>query len=268
MRSFILSLILTALVAYAFMSVMDSNAPSWVKNLPDWSAYPIIIVLGVAYLLALYWGVRGILQGQRLANGLGILMSLYGVGLFWFGISMEMGNGKATEGQFDYVLVPQNLMDIDALQPILDQAHLKQTDIKMLTFWDLFKSQDTIAICMQKGRIIGLSIKNVKINDVSCLSKLPELSMLTLKNCDLSQIENLYLDKLGRLNLNNNKLKNLTGINAPQVKWLDVENNQLSSLEGIEKFPQAEYSSFRGNPITDFSAAKSHQFLSYLTNQK
>lgn len=265
MKSLILSLLLTFFIAYSFISALDPNAQSWLSKLPLWSLYPILIVLGIAYLLALYWGVTGIIQGQRLANGIGILFSFFGIGLFWFGISMEMNKGKAAKGQFDYALTAQNMMDIDALQPILDQAHLPKGDIIMLTYWDLFKSEDKIAVCMQKGQIIGLSVKNVNLSDISCIAKLGALSSLTLDNCALTKIENLLLLKAERLNLNNNQLKNLSGLNAPKVKYLDVENNQLISLEGIENLPQAQYVNFQGNPITDFSAAKNHAFLQYLS---
>lgn len=268
MKSLLLSFILTCFITYSFMSLIDSNAQSWVSKLPNWSAFPIITLLGIAYLIALYWGVTGIMREQRVANGLGIFLSLCGIGLFWFGMMMEAGKSKAKEGQFDYVLAPQNLKDIEALQPILEQGNLKPEDIKMLAYWDLFKSQDTVAICMQKGRIIGINIKNIKINDISCLEKLPQLSSLTLNNCGLSEIKNLDLPKAERLNLNNNSLENLTGINAPMVKWLDVENNQLSSLGGIEKLPQAQYFNYSGNEITDYSAAKNHPFLNHLITKK
>lgn len=154
------------------------------------------------------------------------------------------------------------------LQPILDQCHLAKNSIKMVEYWNLFSSNDTISICMNKNKIIGLSIKNVVITDVSCISKLDNLSSLTINNCGLIKIVNLILPKAERLNLNNNLLSNLLGIDAPKVKWLDVENNKLESLKGIENIPNAMYFNYAGNSITDFSATINHSFLNNLNTQK
>lgn len=268
MKSLILSLILTGFVFYAFMTLIDSNNQTWVSKIPVSIGYLLIIGLGIAYLTALYWGITGIMQGQRLANLGGVLLSLLGVGLFAFGFSMEMGKGKAKSGQFDTTLTTENTKDIEALKPILEQANLKPSDIKMLTYWDLLQSQSKLAVCMQKGRVIGLSIKNVKLQDVSCISKLSELSSLTLNSCEIKAIKNLQLPHAERLNLNNNLLENLTGIEAPNVKWLDVENNKLGSFEGIENLPQTQYFNYGGNSVTDYSALQNHPFLNQLASKK
>jgi hypothetical protein len=264
MKSLLLSLLLTGFVFFSFMSLIDQNTQSWLNKIPTWTAYPVIIILAIAYLTALYWGVTGIIQEQRLANGFGILLSLLGIGLFLVGFTMELGKNKEKVGQFDHQLTPENINDINALQAILEQAKLSKNDIKLLTYWDLPQSEAKLAVCIQKGHIIGISLKNVALTDVSYLSNLPALASVTINKCKLKNIKNLRLLRADRLNLNNNLLENLTGIEAPNVKWLDVENNNLSSLIGIENLPQAQYFNFAGNTITDFSAAKKHSFLNHL----
>ncbi len=256
MKSLLLSLIISTLVAFSFMSLMDPNSQNWVSKLPNWIIYPIIIAVLIGYLIGLYWGFSGMWHTERLKNFFGFLISCCGLGVIGLGFYMQMGKSMAKEGQFDYTQTTQNSTEVEMLQPILEQVHLKQSNIKMLTYWDLLTSTDTIALCMQQGNIIGLSINHVTLTDVSCISKLPKLSALKLNHCGLTKIENLNLPHAERLNLNNNLLKNLTGIIAPNVKWLDVENNQLNSWEGVKNLPQAQYVNYAGNAITDFPRAR------------
>lgn len=268
MKSLLFASILTCFTAYLFMSLIDTNNQHWLLKIPSWFGFPIIITICVAYLIALFFGVKGIFQEQRFANAIGILLSVFGIILFVLIISMQIGKNKARKGQFDYIITAENSTEISMLQPILDQCHLAKNSIKMVEYWNLFSSNDTISICMNKNKIIGLSIKNVVITDVSCISKLDNLSSLTINNCGLIKIENLILPKAERLNLNNNLLSNLLGIDAPKVKWLDVENNKLESLKGIENIPNAMYFNYAGNSITDFSATINHSFLNNLNTQK
>jgi hypothetical protein len=256
MKSLIISLILSFFVGFSFMSLIDPNSQSWVSKLPTWMIYPVVIALIIGYLITLYWGFSGMWHTQRLANFGGFILSVLGLGIIGAGFYMQMGNDTAKEGQFEYSQTAENLREIALLKPILEQAKLKESDIKMLTYWHLIQSKDGIAICMQQGKIIGLNIKNISLKDVSCISKLSNLASLTLNNCDLTKIENLNLPKAERLNLNNNKLTNLTGIVAPKVKWLDLDYNQLNTWEGIANLPQAQYVSYAGNAITDFPRGK------------
>ncbi len=268
MKSLLFASILTCLTAYLFMSLIDTNNQHWLLKIPSWLGFPIIITIGVAYLIALYLGVKGIFQELRFSNAIGILLSVFGIILFVMIISMQIGKNKARKGQFDYIITAENSTEISILQPILDQCHLSKNSIKMVEYWNLFSSKDTIAVCMQKNKIIGLGIKNVVITDVSCISKLDHLSSLTINNCGLIKIENLVLPKAERLNLNNNLLSNLLGIDAPKVKWLDVENNKLMSLKGIENIPNAQYFNYAGNTIIDFSATANHNYLKILNIKK
>jgi hypothetical protein len=192
----------------------------------------------------------------------------YAIKPFWYravSFGLFYGNGKRTSqakpGQFDTSLTTKNTKDVVALQPLLEQANLKNSDIKLLTYCDLIHSKDTFALCMQKESVIGLNIKNIKLQDVSCISKLSQLSSLTLNNCEITAIKNLRLPRAERLNLNNNLLENLTGIEAPNVKWLEVENNKLSSFKGIENLPQAQYFNYDGNIVIDFSDLINHPCL-------
>jgi hypothetical protein len=264
MKSLLLSLFLTIFVGYIFASLIDPNTSSWFSKLPTWAIYPFAIVMCIAYLVALYWGFTGIMQGQRLANFFGIMLCLMGLGLFVYALMMSAGKGQAKDGQFEYALNAQSA-DTEAIKPILSQANLQEKDIAFVDFWNLSSSQAKFSVCVQKGEIIGMSIKNATLSDVSSLSNLHALSQLSLNHCGLTKIENLNLVKAERLNLDDNSLENLTGINAPKVKWLDVKNNKLSSLEGIQNLPEARYFNYGGNEIKDFSAAKGHQFLDNLS---
>jgi hypothetical protein len=265
MKSLLISLALMGFVFYGFMTLIDSNSRSEVSQIPGWTIYPILYSIGAGYLLALYLGVVGITQQQRLANGAGILVSLVGLGLIGAGVLMVSRQGEAAEGQFDYEWNAKNSADLALIQPILDQAHLDKSNIKLLTFWDLTQSDAPIAACVQKGHIIGFRVQNMPLTDVSCFSKLPQLAALSLIKCNLNQPPNLNLPRAERLTLNHNNLTDLSGIVAPNVKWLSVENNQLRTLSGVENLPQAQYVSFAKNPrLIDYSAAQNHPQLSAL----
>jgi hypothetical protein len=137
MKSLVLSTILTTLVALTFMSLIDSNSQSWVTKLPSWTAIPMVVTLIIAYLIALYWGFFGMWHTQKLANFFGFLLSLAGLGIMGFGVYMQMAKSTATEGQFEYSQTAENSSEIKILQPIFEQTKLKQSDVKMLTYWEL-----------------------------------------------------------------------------------------------------------------------------------
>ncbi|MBK9736983.1 MAG: hypothetical protein IPO92_19340 [Saprospiraceae bacterium] len=267
MKSLLLSLAVTGILGYIFATLMDQNANSWLLKLPTWVAYILMVLCIIAYILTLYLGLTKIIYGQRLANLGGIVLSVFGICLFVMIILMEKGQNKAKPGQLDFAFA-KGSEDLASIQPILTQTKLTILDIKFVSFWELLNSNDLITVCLQKGNIIGLSIKKSQLSDIACLSKLEKLSALIINDCGLSKIENLHLPKAERLNLNNNNLNDLMGIVAPKVKWLDVENNKLCNLQGIQNLPKAQYFNYQGNKIIDYSATHDHAFLNNLSANK
>ncbi len=94
MKSLVLSLLLTGFIFYAFINFIELNNQTWVSKVSSSVEYILIIGLGIGYLVAFYWGVSGIINGQRIANFFGTLLSLFGIGLFLFGYSTETEKQK------------------------------------------------------------------------------------------------------------------------------------------------------------------------------
>ena len=125
-------------------------------------------------------------------------------------------------------------------------------------------------------KLIGISVRNNKIEDVSIFadkkinimgldgnknikgySKIKSLNVLSLIDCDITELEslsetnistlylsdnkNLNLDfsmlpkELGSLDLKNTNLQSLEGFNLEKIYSLYINNNPISSLKGLEK---------------------------------
>lgn len=94
MKSLVLSLLLTGFIFYAFINFIELNNQTWVSKISSSVEYILIIGLGIGYLVAFYWGVSGIINEQPIANFLGTLLSLFGIGLFLLGYSTETEKEK------------------------------------------------------------------------------------------------------------------------------------------------------------------------------
>lgn len=240
MKSFILSFSLTAIICVFFMSVFEPKMNAHYKNVPNWIFWIIVVAFFAGYILAFYWGIINIFRQERLFNLLGICFSVLGLGLYIMFFMMENGKGKASKNQFEHDITKIESSQLAALNNLLQQTGTQAGDIKFINYWDMSNDPGDFALCVQKGNIMALMIKNKPINDVGCISVCKKLDWLVLQNCHLETIEKLDIAGL---------------------RQLDISRNKLSSLKGLEHAPNISLLNFSSNPVTDTSA------LTSLTNK-
>ena len=236
MKSLTLSFLLTAAMCIYFMFILDPKFSGKVRTVPNWILVVVLVIIFAGYLLALYWGIAGMLKQQRIFNLLGIGFSLFGIGIYIFFFLLSSGKGKENKGQFDHELSKIEAIQRIAVDNLLAQTHTKAEDVKMVAFWNMHENPDEFVLCVQKGNVIALQVKNKPVTDLVIVSKLHNLNWLSLENCDLKAIAALHL---------------------PKLEHLSVGDNQLLSLDGLQNSPLVYWLNFKGNPVTDSAALKS-----------
>ena len=250
LKSFVLSVLLTVAFGYIFMVGIFSKS-FFLNKLPDWANMTIMVAGGVLYILAFWWGIKGFME-SKLLSLMGLGLSSFGIMVYMFFIYMEFNHGKATPGQFDYQLDKISATEKKAVLALANQIGFNEKQIVITEYWELRKFP--MAICIQKGHVIGVEVHDNPVKDVSVLSDLTELSGLYLRNTNLKSLEGLKLPRLNRLELQNNHFTNLkTFSGLPDLEWLFMEKNELTSLDGIEQMPKLKETNFSNNPVSEAS---------------
>lgn len=236
MKSLLLSFLLTAAVCIYFMLIVDPKFNSSVRAAPNRILMAILVIIFAGYLLSLFWGVTGIIKGKLLTNIIGIGFSLFGIGIYAFGFVLSNGKGKEKKGQFDHELSKIESHQRAAIEDLLKQTNTKPENVAMVAYWKMTDNPAQFVVCVQKGNVIALQLKNKPVKDILPVSQLKHLSWLAMDNCELKSIQQLDLPKLEHLSLANNHIESLDGLqNSALVYWL----------------------SFKGNPVKDTAALKS-----------
>lgn len=244
-KSFFLSLLLTIFFGYSFTVGLTTKG-YFMQRIPDWGGFTILIAGGILYILAFWWGLRGFPQHKFLSL-MSLGMSGFGLACYAVVISMELSRGKPSLGQFDYDLSKIPAQEQAAIRSLAKQIGIPENEIHVTEYWKL--REFPMAICIQKGHVIGVSVTDKTITDVSVLSALPELSGLYLKGTHLKDLSDLKSPKLGRLELQQNEFTDLTSFSGvPNLEWLFIDNNHLKTLDGIEQMPKLKQKSFSENP--------------------
>ena len=187
----------------------------------------LVLIFG-GYLLSLFWAATGIVKGERLANFFGICFSLFGLGIYAFGFVLSNGKGKEKKGQFDHELSKIEIRQRAAVDQLIHQTNTNPENVKLVAYWEMTGNPGDFVLCVQKGNVIAMQVKNKPLNDISQVTQLTELSWLALNNCDLKTIAKLKLPNLDHLSLANNKLASLDGLqNSPNISWLNFKENPV-----------------------------------------
>ena len=238
MKSFALSFLLTAFIFVYFISLFDAKANAYIRKLPDLFFIVMVVVLFVGYIVALYWGITGIVKGDRVFNFMGIGLSLIGLGLYWLAYVTNKGNGKEAEGQFEHDLSKIEAVQQAAVYELLKQTNTSVSDVQFVPYWGMNKNTNDFVLCVQQGNVIALQIKNKALADVQTIAKLKQLAWLVLQNCGLKSMEGLHLPQLQRLSVNHNLLTNLAGFeNSPNVAWINFSNNLITDSSALKSHP-------------------------------
>jgi len=243
-KSFFLSVALTAALCYIFMVGIFSK-DTFLNKTPDWLSMLIIAGGGMLYLLAFWWGLRGFPQ-HKLLSFVSLLLSSLGLAFYAVVISMELNRGKPSKGQFDYDLAKVPAKEQAAIRSLARQINVPENEIHLTEYWKL--QSYPMAVCIQKGHVIGVGVIDKAISDISVLSTLSELQGLYLRGTNLKDLRDLQLPKLHRLELQDNKFTDLSSFSGlPNVEWLFMQDNRLKTLDGIEQMPKLKEKNFSGN---------------------
>jgi hypothetical protein len=245
----LLSLTLTIVLGYCLTGGLTSPH-SLLKKIPDSVTIPMIGVIFLLYLLAAWWGFKGFNE-HKTAALFSLGLCTMGLGLYLIGFLMEVGNGMAMPGQYDYSFSRLDPTEKAALTEIVQGAGLSLTDATFSEHWHLAETAPGFRICVQKGHVKGLHFSDKNIADLAPFSQLPKLGDLYLNHCGLSDLSALRSEKIDRLDLSDNNISDLKTLSGcPNVRWLTLKNNQLHTTEGIELFPQLVSQDLRGNPVS------------------
>ncbi len=236
MKSFIVAVIITAVLCGLFMGIFEKSVAVYLNRVPTWLAVVLLIVFFIGYCVALYWGISGIMREQRVLNFFGIVLSVLGIGAYIVMFQMNNGKGKERPGQFDHSFESIGIEQQQVLEQIVRQAGLSVEDINFAAYWNMSNNPSDLAVCVQDGNVIALQVKNHPVTDMQLVSRLQHLNWLILDNCSVTNITHLVLPELQRLN---------------------VSHNQLTSLAGLGKMPNVVWLDFSANPVTDSSALDS-----------
>ncbi len=239
MKSLILSSGITAAVALIIMLLFDSRMGDLFDRLPEWSLWLTAGICLLGYIISFYWGITGVFKQQRFFNFLGIFFSLLGFSIYITGYIMNAGKGKETPGQFDHSLSAIESTQRAALDSLLKQTGTKASNINTVSYWKMDKNPDDFVICVQKGNVIALQLKNKTLTGLNNVAGLKKLNWLTLDNCAVESLQGLNLKELQRLYVPHNKLKNLQGIeNSPTIGWLDYSDNPITDSSSLSAFSE------------------------------
>ncbi len=237
MKSFVLSFLLTAFIFIYFMCLFDAKVNAYIRKLPDLFFIVTVALLFIGYIIALYWGITGIVKGERIFNFMGIGLSLIGLGLYWLAYMTNKGNGKEAEGQFEHDVTRIEAGQQATVYALLKQTNTSVSDVQFVAYWGMNKNPADFVLCVQKGNIIALQIKNKALPDVQSISQLKQLTWLVLEHCGLKSMEGLHLPQLQRLSVDHNLLTNLNGFeNSPNVAWLNFSNNPITDSSALKSF--------------------------------
>lgn len=248
-KSLLLSLTLTAVLGYCLTFGLTSPN-SILKKLPDLVTIPLIIIVFLLYLIAAWWAFKGF-GAQNVAAIFSLGFCSLGLGIYLIGFIMEIGNGKAMPGQYDYSFSRLDPIEKAVLTEICAGAGLILADATFSEHWHLAEPAPGFRVCIQKGHVTALHFSGKKIPDMALFSKLPQLEALYLNNCGLTDMSTLRSDKIVRLELADNQISDLKTIaGCPNLGWLTLRNNQLRSSEGIELFSKLVSQDLSGNPAS------------------
>ncbi len=108
----------------------------------------------------------------------------------------------------------------------------------------------------EDGRVVGLDLYNSQINDISPLTKLHSLRILSLSHNQILDISPLAtLNKLNLLDLENNIIRDISVLDRLQnLNALFLEDNQIEDISSLSKLNKLSTLHLANNLIRDISS--------------
>ena len=113
---------------------------------------------------------------------------------------------------------------------------------------------------------LNLSEKNININNISVLTRIPNLWELDLSGNNISDLSPLAdLITLGRLKLNNNNITDISPLaKLTGLRVLQLDNNNISDISPLASLTELRDLRLNNNHITDISPLAKLTQLTYL----
>lgn len=140
--------------------------------------------------------------------------------------------------------------------------NLKSLAIQHGDFPNLFALADLVSL-----EDLVITYTELSTGDLEAISRIPNLTKLTLTNCGLSDISPLApLSKLEWLDLNNNTIRDLTALEGmTELTYLDLSHNAVVSLGSLSKLTKLQELDLSYNSITSTAPLSGCKNLAYLT---
>jgi len=117
-------------------------------------------------------------------------------------------------------------------------------------------------------KVKELQLPRASLENITALSKMPQLTFVDLYECNISDISSLKgLVNLKSLNLAKNKISDLTPLaGLKNLEYLTLADNNVSDLSPLKGLTKLETLTVGNNPITDITALKNLKNINNKSN--
>lgn len=183
-------------------------------------------------------------------------------------IALPDSEKAALEKLLDAAGVPPHavrVIEVEPEQPCWSH-HYRQTLDHRLGVYRQYGRFGENCIGIDQGQIVGLSLVDTELTDLTPLADLPALRNLQLRNARIETIDGLPDPcPWERVNLAQNALRDIKPLLAcADLKELDVSFNRLESLPDLRSLVRLEQLDARKNVLTDVGGIARHPILQRL----
>lgn len=181
-------------------------------------------------------------------------------------VGVSFRHNTAKEGEY---IVFNNKYIEKELQQILKKDKITQEDLDSLRTIDIEDNQEIteIADLAKCKKLIQLTIKNCKLNDISAIEGLNELQVLDLSGNEIKDITALSkCYSLTELTLTNNQISDISPIyGLEKIQKLVIQQNNIGNIqEGIEKMKSLTFLDLSKNRLVNINQLGKIEQLNFL----
>lgn len=149
-----------------------------------------------------------------------------------------------------YLELTNDKGDMTDISPLVNLTKLRTLNIGKIRSSDMSLLTNFADI-----KELGLTISDIKADDMRLLANLPKLERLWLYGNQIDDISFLSgLTNLKQLNLSDNKISDISVLSGlVNLEWLSLANNQVHDVSPLRELRKLKNLELNGNPIKDFS---------------